>query len=102
MLDAEPLSLPGLSVNGTNLLPNSEGGPASAPANGPPATTFKGLSPEQQNLVQDSFLHSDPYPSTGQNGVCTAGNEKYVAGRQVIGSAPVLQKRTEQTKRVLP
>jgi virulence factor Mce-like protein len=102
MLDAQPLSLPGFSVNGTTLLPNSEAGPASAPANGPPASTLKGLLPLEKNLVQDSFLHSNPYPSTGQNGVCTAGNERYVPGRQVIGSAPVLQNKTEQTKRVLP
>ena len=103
MLDAEPLSLPGLaSSSGTPLLPNSEAGPASAPANGPPESTLKGLSPLQQNLVQDSFLHSDPYPTTGQNGVCMAGNERYLTGRQVIGTAPVLQNGTEQTKRVLP
>jgi phospholipid/cholesterol/gamma-HCH transport system substrate-binding protein len=103
MLDAEPLALPGLaSSSGTPLLPNSEAGPASAPANGPPGNTLKGLSPLQQNLVQDSFLHSNPYPTTGQNGVCMAGNERYVAGRKVIGHAPVLQNGTEQTKRVLP
>jgi virulence factor Mce-like protein len=102
MLDAQPLSLPGLNSGGTTLLPNSEAGPASAPANGPPGNTLQGLSPLQHNLVQDSYLHSNPYPSTGQHGVCTAGNERYVAGRQAIGTAPVLQNGTEQTKRVLP
>ena len=102
MLDAQPLSLPGLNLNGTTLLPNSEAGPASAPANGPPEPSLSGLTPLQRNLVQDSFLHSNPYPSTGQGGVCTAGNEKYIPGRQVIGTAPVLQNKTEQTKRVLP
>jgi virulence factor Mce-like protein len=102
MLDAEPLTLPGLSLNGATLLPNSEAGPASAPADGPPASTLQGLTPLQRNLVQDSYLHSDPYPSTGQHGVCTAGNERYLTGRQVIGSAPVIQNKTEQTKRVLP
>jgi virulence factor Mce-like protein len=103
MLDAQPLSLPGLNVGGTTLLPNSEAGPASAPADGPPTSVaIKGLSPTEQNLVQDSYLHSDPYPSTGQNGVCTAGNERYVPRRPVIGSATVLQKKTERTERVLP
>jgi virulence factor Mce-like protein len=102
MLDAEPLSLPGLSLNGITLLPNSEAGPASAPANGPSESSLQGLTPEQRNLVQDSYLHSNPYPSTGQHGVCQAGNERYLTGRQVIGSAPVIQNKTEQTKRVLP
>jgi virulence factor Mce-like protein len=102
MLDAEPLSLPGLNLNGTTLLPNSEAGPASAPANGPPSSSFRGLSLEQQNLILDSYLHSDPYPSTGQNGVCEAGNERYLVGRKVIGTAPVLQRGTERTQRVLP
>lgn len=85
-------------------LPNSEAGPASAPANGPPASAT-GLPPIQSgpgSPVDDSFLHSDPYPSTGQNGVCQAGNERYVHGRKVIGSAPVTRKHTEQTKRALP
>jgi hypothetical protein len=102
MLDAQPLSLPGLALGTTTLLPNSEAGPASAPANGPPASQVHGISLRQKNLVQDSFLHSDPYPSTGQNGVCTAGNERYVPGRRVIGSPPVVQNTTEKTKRVLP
>jgi virulence factor Mce-like protein len=86
-------------------LPNSEAGPSSAPADGPPASSIKGLSPEQQTLVQDSYLHSDPYPDTaapGQPDVCEAGNEKYVAGKTVTGTAPVTQDKTEQTKRVLP
>lgn len=96
-LDVEPLSLP--------QLPNSEAGPASAPANGPPASQIPGLSPSQQTLVDDSFLHSDPYPYTsaaGQPNGCQAGNESYVAGRQAIGSAPVIQAATDKTKRVLP
>ena len=96
-LTIEPLALP--------QLPNSEAGPASAPADGPPASAFKGLSPEQQTLVDDSFLHSDPYPYTaapGQPDECEAGNERYLPGRQRIGSAPVYQAGTEKTKRVLP
>jgi phospholipid/cholesterol/gamma-HCH transport system substrate-binding protein len=55
---------------------NSEGSPASAPANGP----------EREN-----HLHFNPYPNTGapgQHNGCEAGNEKYVAGKTVIGNAP--------------
>jgi virulence factor Mce-like protein len=86
-------------------LPNSEAGPASAPADGPPASAVPGLTPVQQTLVQDSFLHTDPYPATaapGQPQECEAGNERYVAGRTVIGTAPVTQTKTEKTTRVLP
>ena len=86
-------------------LPNSEAGPASAPADGPPASAIPGLTPETRSLVDDSFLHSDPYPYTaapGQPNECEAGNEHYVPGRQVIGAAPVSERGTEQTKRVLP
>ena len=32
-------------------------------------------------------LHANPYPYTGQNGICEAGNEPYKQG-QVIGHAP--------------
>jgi len=55
--------------------PNSESQPASAPASGPGAT---------------NFLHFNPYPRTGQGGVCEAGNERYVAGQTVIGHSPKL------------
>jgi ABC-type transporter Mla subunit MlaD len=58
--------------------PNSEAGPASAPANGP------GLK---------NHLHSNPYPRTaapGQDEVCEAGNERYVPGQVVIGRSPKL------------
>jgi len=96
-LNVEPLALP--------QLPNSEAGPASAPADGPPNSAFKGLSPEQQTLVDDSFLHSDPYPATeapGQPAECESGNERYIPGRTMIGTAPVIQPGTEKTKLVLP
>jgi virulence factor Mce-like protein len=56
--------------------PNNEGGPSSAPANGP---------------SKDNFLHANPYPNTaapGQTQECEAGNEPYAAGRQVIGNVP--------------
>jgi virulence factor Mce-like protein len=56
--------------------PNSEGVPASAPAKGPRV---------------DNQLHYNPYPNTaapGQTRECEAGNERYIAGRQVIGNVP--------------
>jgi virulence factor Mce-like protein len=59
--------------------PNAESGPSSAPANG---------AGELEN-----HLHFNPYPKTaapGQNNVCEAGNEKYIAGKTVIGNAPKL------------
>ena len=52
--------------------PNNEGGPSSAPANGP---------------TSDNYLHSNPYPHTaspGQPKECESGNEPYRAGRQEI------------------
>jgi phospholipid/cholesterol/gamma-HCH transport system substrate-binding protein len=59
--------------------PNSEGGPASAPANGP---------------TVENHLHSNPYPNTaapGQPVECEAGNEPYPAGRTVVGNVPGTQ-----------
>jgi virulence factor Mce-like protein len=56
--------------------PNNEGGPSSAPANGP---------------TRDNFLHANPYPNTaspGQTQECEAANETFLAGRQVIGHVP--------------
>jgi phospholipid/cholesterol/gamma-HCH transport system substrate-binding protein len=67
--------------------PDNEGGPSARPANGP---------------GRDNFLHANPYPNTaspGQAKECEAGNEGYLAGRQVIGNVPGTQRaRTEQTK----
>jgi virulence factor Mce-like protein len=56
--------------------PNSERGPASAPANGP---------------LQSNHLHFNPFPQTGAPGQphgCEAGNEKYVHGKTIIGNSP--------------
>jgi virulence factor Mce-like protein len=56
--------------------PNSEAGPAAAPANGPDPA---------------NHLHFNPFPNTdspGQSRSCEAGNEKYVRGQTVIGNAP--------------
>jgi ABC-type transporter Mla subunit MlaD len=65
-------------------LPNSEAGPASAPANGPPDTV--------DTKIRDTYLHSNPYPNSaapGQTPVeCEAGNETYAPGHQVLGNAP--------------
>jgi virulence factor Mce-like protein len=68
--------------------PNNEGGPSSRPARGP---------------NRDNFLHTNPYPNTAQPGAsvreCEAGNEPYLAGRQVIGNVPGNQgTRTERTR----
>jgi hypothetical protein len=54
--------------------PNNEGGPASAPANGPSA---------------ENHVHINSYPNTaspGQPRECEAGREKYEAGKTVIGN----------------
>jgi virulence factor Mce-like protein len=69
--------------------PNNEGSPSSGPANGP---------------GQDNFLHTNPYPNTASPGQspkeCEAGNEPYLAGRQVIGNVPGNQgTATEKTTR---
>ena len=56
--------------------PNNEGGPSSAPADGPSV---------------ENHLHANPYPSTaaaGQEHECEAGNESYIPGRTVIGNVP--------------
>jgi phospholipid/cholesterol/gamma-HCH transport system substrate-binding protein len=59
--------------------PNAESQPSSAPASGP----------EHLN-----YLHFNPYPKTGQGGICEAGNERYVAGQTVIGHSPKLWAKT--------
>ena len=54
-------------------LPNSEAGPSSAPADGPPAPPGAPLT--TKTLEDDSFLHSNPYPNTdapGQTPECEA------------------------------
>jgi hypothetical protein len=56
--------------------PNNEGGPSSAPANGP---------------TQQNHLHANIYPNTaapGQTKECEAGNEDYVVGKTLIGNVP--------------
>lgn len=63
---------------------NSEGGPASAPANG-------GEAPGANKGVPLNHLHSNPYPNTaspGQPKECEAGNERYELGVTRIGNTP--------------
>ena len=55
--------------------PNNEGGPASAPANGP----------------DGNYLHSNYLPNSpggGRPNECEAGNEPWLKGKQVIGNVP--------------
>lgn len=82
-------------------VPGSEAGPSATPANGPPAAP--GLTSTQRSLVQDSFLHSNPYPNTaapGQPRECEAGNDNYFPNQQVIGNSPgPLTTRNEKTTR---
>lgn len=83
--------------------PNSEGGPASAPANSP--------EPEDERFLlssggQANHLHSNPYPNTaspGQPKECEAGNERYEVGVTRIGNTPRNDgiKTAGQTKRQL-
>ena len=56
--------------------PNNEGGPASAPANGP---------------ARENYLHRNAYPNTaspGQTRECEAGNEVFAPGRQALSNVP--------------
>ncbi len=65
--------------------PNNEGGPSSAPANGP---------------AVENHLHTNPYPNTaapGQPRECEAGNEPYLAGRMVLGNVRGTQAATTGT-----
>ena len=69
--------------------PNNEGGPSSAPANGP---------------TSDNHLHSNPYPNTaapGQPKECEAGNEPYAPGKTVIGNAPGKQQAATEGDQVM-
>jgi hypothetical protein len=71
-------------------VPDSEGGPAAKPANGPVKGPPEPPRAPTGRLI-DSFLHSNPYPYTaapGQPQECEAGNEVYVPGKQVIGNTP--------------
>jgi virulence factor Mce-like protein len=67
--------------------PNNEGGPASAPANGP---------------SEANHLHANPYPNTaapGQPRECESGNEPYIKGRTIIGNVPGTQADSTEATR---
>jgi len=71
-----------LSPNG----PNAEGFPSEQPANGP--STEKNSAGQS---IDNDHVHVNPYPNVagpGQPRLCEAGNEKYVAGKAVIGNTP--------------
>jgi hypothetical protein len=100
MLRVTALALP--------LAPGSEAGPAALAANGPappPGTLIT-----ERSLINDSFLHSNPYPNTwlpGETEECEAGNESqpphYLENRQVIGNLSGDQGAfTNPTRRKLP
>jgi ABC-type transporter Mla subunit MlaD len=60
---------------------NSEVGPAAAAADSPVATSAIS--------TDANHLHANPYPlvgAKGQNGICMAGNERYVPGQMLIGN----------------
>jgi virulence factor Mce-like protein len=100
MLRVTALALP--------LAAGSEAGPAAVPANGPPPPP--GTLITERSLINDSFLHSNPYPNTwlpGQAEECEAGNESqpphYAENRQVIGNLSGGQGGfTNPTRRSLP
>jgi len=69
------------NIDNTLLAPNNEGSPSSAPANGPSGPGYDA----------SNFLHSNPFPYTaapGQPKMCEAANEKFIAGKTVIGNVP--------------
>lgn len=71
---------------GAPLGPNSEVGPASAPANGPVTVPVS-----SRDLALANHLHANPYPllgAKGQGHVCMAANERYVNGQTLIGNPP--------------
>jgi virulence factor Mce-like protein len=100
MLRVTALALP--------LAAGSEAGPAAVPSNGPPPPP--GTLITERSLINDSFLHSNPYPNTwlpGQPEECEAGNESqpphYLENRQAIGSLSGSQGAfTNPTRRNLP
>jgi hypothetical protein len=67
--------------------PNNEGGPSSAPANGP---------------SEANHLHTNPYPNTaapGQPRECEAGNEPYIRGRTILSNVPGTQQDSTEVTR---
>jgi virulence factor Mce-like protein len=68
-----------------------------APPEGANSESTFASAPADEAGNPKNHLHYNPYPKTaapGQGNVCEAGNEKYVAGKTVIGNAPELWKTT--------
>jgi len=64
-----------------------------APPEGTNSESTFASAPADEAGNPKNHLHYNPYPKTaapGQGNVCEAGNEKYVAGKTVIGNAPDL------------
>jgi virulence factor Mce-like protein len=83
--------------------PNSEGMPASAPADSPEPADERFLETSTGNA---NHLHSNPYPNTdapGQPKECEAGNEHYEKGVTRVGNTPHNDgiKTSGQTKKQL-
>ncbi|HSZ70160.1 MAG TPA: MlaD family protein [Solirubrobacteraceae bacterium] len=79
-------AVPILSPSG----PNSEGLPASAPANGPSVerSALGSSDTAVGPIIENNHLHYNPYPNVagpGQPKECEAGNEQYTVGKTVIG-----------------
>jgi virulence factor Mce-like protein len=77
---------------------NSEGGPSTAPADGP--IDF----PDREAVNPQNHVHANTYPlvgAPGHNGVCMAGNEPYARGQTVIGNPPGTPRRTTNVPREL-
>jgi virulence factor Mce-like protein len=78
---------------------NSEGGPSSAPADGP--IDF----PDIEERNPQNHLHANVYPSIGapgQTNGCMAGNEPYLRGRTVIGNPAGAPSTTARVPRTFP
>jgi virulence factor Mce-like protein len=91
-LETENVGVGTLARTGVVLSPigvNSEGYPASAPANGPSEEKISPTSAPTD--LKNNHLHVNNYPNVGAPGqpaVCEAGNESYLTGQAVIGNAP--------------
>lgn len=67
--------------------PNNEGFPSAVPTNGP---SVEKANVSSNVIVDNNHLHYNPYPNVagpGQPKLCEAGNEKYEAGKLVVGNA---------------
>ena len=66
---------------------------AFAPPEGPNSESTFASAPANDGKDRENHLHFNPNPKTaapGQEGICEAGNEKYVPGKTIIGNAPEL------------